>query len=463
MRSLAAKKSEVESSLRQVAGRIDGLGREIGQIVAEEGKLWSDFAAIQIGEAVALPGQVEAMLEKRSGRIDEAKAAVKAAEGKIASLSKRRDAAAKAADKDAEALEARQAVVKAKLDADPDAKELRVSLARLDETAQSLLEKGKRAVQERDEKRVAYDRDEFFHYLSMRRYGTPAYSGWGVFSRLDGWLANLISFRKKFGDYKRLFDIPAWIEDRVHTVEADRSEKAASLKAIVDRESEPTKPFRDAAASSAAALDAVDGEIASERAAIHVASKLISDAALAMDEDMKRITASFAEMLSRKGVGNLADVAARTATQEDDRIVGKLEKLARRKEDLASQAAGLKPGLVEFERRVSAIGEIESKLKSRGWTGPSHRFGSRLPDSAVDDLSQGAMTAAVLWGMMQSAHRHEDPFPTSTAGYGHSSSSSSSSSGGFDWGGGSSGGFGGGGWSSGGGFGGGGSSTGGGF
>lgn len=464
-RSLAEKRAEVESSLRSVAGKIDGLGRETSLVVAEEGKLWSAFAAIQIGEPIGLPSQIEAMLEKRSRKIEEAKAAIKSSEDKIESLAKARETAAASALALARVLEGEQAAVKAKLDANPDVVGLRVSLARLDEVEASLLDKGKRATQERDEKRVAYDRDEHFVYLLKRGFGTPAYSGWGIVRHLDGWLANLISFRKKAGDFKRLNDIPAWIQERLDKVGADRQAKASELKKTTDAEFLATKASRDAAASSKSALEAIEKEIATEREAVHHASKIISDSALATDEDMKRITAAFADMLSRKGIDSLAAAAAQTATVEDDLIVEKLRKLSQRRETLASQAAALKPGLVEFERRVDAIREVEGKLRSRGWTGSDHRFSSRLPSSTADDLAQGTVTAAAIWSLMQSAHSHDEPY----SGYSRSSSGSSYGSGsgggstdGSSWGS-SGGGFGGSDWSSGGGFGGGDSSTGGGF
>jgi len=451
-RSLARKREEVESSLRDVADRIHGLERDVGQVMAEEGRLWSAFAAIQIGEAVSLPGQVESMLDKRSGKIEAAKSGIKASQDRIASLSERRETAAAQADKDAKALGEQQDAVKAKLDADPVVRELRVDLARLDEIVGSLLEKGKRAVLERDEKGGAYESDEFFRYLSRRGFGTPKYAGWGVAAHLDSWLANLISYRKKSADYQRLQDIPAWIQDRSDKAEADRSRKAAELKTIVDRETLALKPFRKAAEASAEALSKIEADIAAERESIHDASRLLSEAALATDEDMKRITSSFAEMLSRKGIRDIAAAAARTATKEDDAIVEKLEALGREKSSLASQIAGLKPGLMEFEKRIAAIKEVENKLRSRGWTGSSHRFGS-VPSSAADDLSQGVITSAALWSMMQSSHRHESSHSSYGSGYGSSHSSSS------DYGGG----FGGGSFSSGGGFGGGGFSTGGGF
>lgn len=460
VRDLASRRSGIEQTLRGIAGKINALDRELSLAMAEEGRLWNQFAAIQIGEASDLPVQIEAMLDKRQRRIESEQKAADVAARRIADLEKKRKTAALLAQNDDEALREQEKGAQATFDAEPGAVSLRVEITSLEETAESLSHKLRRATDELEEKRGAYEKDEFFTYLMKRGFGTPDYVGWGMVRRLDGWLANLVSYRRKAGDYRRLHDIPAWIEQRLAKVSGSLETRTAEAGRIRERIFSSIASYYEAAGKSSAALAGIDREIEKEQATVRAASAFISDAALAADEEMKKATRAFSDMLSRKGIRSLAEAAAKTASKQDDEIVLQLDKLAKLKEGISAQIDSMRPGMLEFEKRARAIEEIESKLRSHGWTGSDDSFSSRLSESTLDELANGMITASAMWSVIQSAHQR----PQSISYGGSSSGSSSWGSGGGFGGGSSGGGFGGGGsWSSGGGFGGGGASTGGGF
>lgn len=453
LRDLGAARSDVESKLRTAAKKISALQGDLGQIMAEEGKLWNAFAAIQIGEQAVLPSHIEAMLQKRKDRIASENATVKEAGKRIDALAGKRAAAAAAAEKDHAELRKQEAGVQAVLAANPRANALLVEITGLKEAAEGLDHKRERAFKEFQDKRTGYENDELFVYLMNRKYGTDEYRGWSVVKHLDGWLAGLISFKKKSGDYKRLRDIPAWIEARQEKTESDLQEKDAAAAALHDQAFSAIKDFYALADRSRGELEAIDAAIKNEQDVVHAASAYIANAALAADQDMQTATKAFADMLSRNGVNSLAEAAAKTDTKEDDAIVEKLAALGRQKASISAQVESLRPGLLEFERRVKAVKEVEDRIRSRGWSGSDDRFNSSVSSSAPTDLAQGLITAAALWSSLQSSHTQESQ--SGSSGYGSSGYGSPS---------GSSGGFGGSDtWSTGGGIGGGDSSTGGGF
>lgn len=458
-RSLSEKRAEVERRLRSVSSEYEKVEEQLGQVLTAEARLWSEFAAVQIAEASALPRQIEALLDDRRRKIEARSRAVSEAEGRVQALSSERRKLAEADEEARTALEEARRKAAAAFEEDDEATALRVDLTNLAEAAEGLASKYARAVGEREEKRGGFEADEIFAYLQGRGFGTQAYRAWGPVARIDSWIANLSDHRRKVAEHARLLDIPRWIHSRLEAAEATRDAKARDVEEARRRHYGHCAPLEERAASASKALAEVDSLIEAEEAKIHEGTSYIAEAARATDEEMRKATKAFAAILSKKGLRDLKNAAALTVSARDDEIVHDLEELAARRSDLEARAASLRPGLGEFQKRAKAIDEVERKLRSRGWTGSDDRFSSRVGAEHVNQLGDGLITAAALWSMIQGAHR---PPAATSGGYSSGSGWSSGSSGG-GFGGDSSGGFGGGSWSSGGGFGGGGSDTGGGF
>jgi len=466
LRELASRRTAVEAEIRKYGGKISELESDLRALFSKEVALWNEFASIQLGEGVSIPAQVEAVLRKREERIEAEKENVRKAEGKIKLLQPERKKLADAVAARQQALGEAEGKAEKVFQSSEEVRSLMRKAAGYREALESLEEKLRRAVDELKEKSPSYEKDEFFTYLRSRGFGTPDYRGWGIAARLDSWLARAARYQQQSRDYDRLRSIPGWIASRKENVEKDLSETEGRLDAIRRDAYKGTAPLLEDLKRTAADLESLDGRIAEAERSIHDASSYIASAAHASDVEMKRATKLFAEILSSKGMRSIAEAAARTSSKEDDEIVARLQSLKTRQDEISAEIESMKPGLEEYERRARAIRDVESKLRSRGWTRHADQFRDGRLRNSLDELASGMINASTMWHILDYSHRREQPTSYSS-GYGSGAATGGWSDMGFGGSSGSfgdsSGGFGGGSWSSGGGFGGDSSSTGGGF
>lgn len=469
VRSLAAKRSVLEASASDVGSRISRLERDLNAILTDEGQLLRQMASIHIGMLDGLPTNVESILQKRALRIESEEQAIKKATEKLKELHKQREGLEEKREAAYLAFSKADNAAHEVYNANNEASSLRVEIAHFDALIEDLDMKYDRAVKEMDDKILTYRGDKLFMYLHDREFGTVDYTSSGVVKRIDGWLANLISYRSVAAHYQRLMEIPAWIGDRRQKVATDRDGKKAVVNEIADRIKTEYKVdvLGQDLKKAEDAIAEVDAVVRDYNTQISRSSSFISSAALANDEEMAKATKAYTDFLSRLGISKLMEKAKTTASTDDDKIVNALIELERRKVTVEREIASLKPGLLEFDRRVKALNEVERNIRSRGWSGSSDRFSGRVSDSQINDLASGMLTASAMWSLIESAYKRPAPSTSSsdwgsTGSYGGSSSSSSSSSSSGSWS--SGGGFGGdsgSSWSTGGGFGGGDSSSGG--
>lgn len=456
---LASKRDEVQRQARIVTSQIAGLERELSGVVQEQARLLQQLASMHLKQDVALPKNIENMLRSRDQRINDSKVKIKAAEQKINDLRDQRESVARDTNAAFEVYDKANKVANLRYEEDPEAIRLRSHLASVNEVIGSLVRKMERAQSELSEKRVAYEKDPFFSYLIKRNYGESEYNSFGLTARIDGWLANLISFKRKKGDYDILHAIPEWFNERIQKVNEDHKSDVSSLEAIYQKTHEHVFALKEKVDTSNKSLKQIDNDISVLRSDVRQASEYISEAALATDDDLFRITKTYAEQMAKLGISDLYALARKTEGKEDDQIVAQISALEASHKNISVQILHLQPGKLEFEKRMKELDQAESMLRRRGWSGSSDRFSDKLDDRTIDNLATGVITASVFWDAVQRSHRQSEDYysprvsssSTSSSSWG---SSSSSDSGGF---GGSSS------WSSGGGFGGGDSSTGGGF
>lgn len=470
---LANKRDEVQRQARIVTSQIAGLERELSGVVQEQARLLQQLASMHLKQDVALPKNIENMLRSRDQRISDSKAKIKTAEQKINELRDQREGVARDTNAAFEVYDKANKEANLRYEEDADAIRLRSHLASVNEVIASLVRKMERAQSELAEKRVAYEEDPFFSYLIKRNYGESEYNSFGLTARIDGWLANLISFKRKKGDYDILHAIPKWFNVRIQKVNEDHEADVSSLEAIYRRTHEHVLSLKEKVDTSNKLLKQIDNDISVLRSDVRQASEYISEAALATDDDLFRITKTYAEQMAKLGISDLYALARKTEGKEDDQIVAQISALEASHKNISVQILHLQPGKLEFEKRMKELDEAESMLRRRGWSGSSDRFSDKLDDRTIENLATGVITASVFWDAVQRSHRQSEdyysPRVSRSSTYGSSTSSSSwdSSSGSSSWGSSSSsdsGGFGGSSsWSSGGGFGGGDSSTGGGF
>jgi hypothetical protein len=297
-------------------------------------------------------------------------------------------------------------------------------------------EKKRRAQDELEQKRTAYEQDPFFTYLRNAGYGTPRYSAWLPISRvLDARLAAKTKFIEENASYERLLAVPDWWDERIATLDPEEK-KTSEEFAVLEREYfHGLAPLEKDFADKTEVLRAVDAQIEDKNTDIASANQFLSNAALAEDSEIKKIAADLAAILKRTGFNDLRRLAAQSAGTEDDAIVAELQSLVDEAERLSNAVTAEKHELYDLERKIRAFSEVEDHIRRKRWNDSDHGFRNIDADRLSQQLSQDTLNAGVVIGMLNSSH--VEPVRESYSGsggswggssYGGGSSSGSSSS-----------------------------------
>lgn len=421
------RRAVLERSARDQADTIHKAERRLQSVIARQGDLWHRLSVLHIGADVALPTSVRHSLDARHEKIEATKKDVESIKTRLSSLKRKRsDVSAQLSATEADFAN-EHAAVSARFDADARVVSTRRILADLSRAHADLEEKQRRADEEFASKRVGYEEDIFFMYLQNRKFDTEAYAPWfGLVRRLDAALAARTNYREERANYNRLSAHHGWIAERIENLHPEEERAKAEFAALEREFFEVLEPRKSAVAKRSGELRAVDREIEAENAAIATANKFLSDAALASDSEIKRISMDFANILKGKGFDDLERLAARTTSSEDDMIVSELRSLAAETAVLNRDIEAGKSELFSLERKIKSFEDVESHIRRNGWNDSGHGFNNLDADNLSKQLANDALTAGVIIGYLSNSHVSPPRRNDYGSGSGYSSGSSSS-------------------------------------
>ncbi|NTF17889.1 hypothetical protein G6L37_05700 [Agrobacterium rubi] len=436
-RKISGLRSELETDIARRTERSLDLGNKARQLLSRQAELWTSLAAIHLDLGFDLPKEIKALVEKRKGRLESQQEIVSSGDIRVRELMtqhKAREDEMRAAQQD---FDDHEAVLAAAFEADTTAVALTVTVNELKVTVESKQERFNRVDAECDAKSAAYENDELFQYLRKRAFGTPEYHATGLVARLDHWISRLVNYDKASSDYDHLQKIPGWHRDDLEDVKQRLSVEADKLAAIHEAAFKSLVPFKDRLRAAGKALDAAAEAISREHSQIATAQRTLSEASLAQDDDLKKIKRELAAALERVNIRDLQELAARTATIEDDEIVRKIIQNRNDIADVESQSNSIAREVAMLKSRAGDFEAIETKMRRKDWHHSDHRFNDGV-DSHLSSMLAGALTADAVWSVMSRSHRDpppsysetvsSSPWPSSSGSSWNSSSSSSSSS-----------------------------------
>lgn len=401
-RQISGVRSSLDSKINAANGQILGLNEQIRDLLSEQADLWSQLAKLQIDLGHDLPRQIQTLMASRRDRLDGQKQVVANGEKKLAALVEahgRREEELNAAQSE---FDAHEQTLKDRFESDEAAVALRRDVAAHGNSLEAYREKLARAEEERDNKSAAYEEDELFTYLRGRGYGKGGSSSGGLTARLDAWVARLIGYDKASADYDRLQQIPEWNRTRVGAAQQEYDVLASRLRKIEEEAFASLVPFKEKLRAAGRALDAAADAIAEEHRTISAAQKTVAAAAMAQDEDLKRVTRELASQLEKIDLRSLQQAAGRTATDEDDRIVAAIVRVRNDLADLQAQSRQISRDVSALKDRSDEYEKVERRIRSKGWHHGDHSFEG--VGTVLSQMDLGVISSAALWEALSSSH-----------------------------------------------------------
>jgi hypothetical protein len=300
-------------------------------------------------------------------------------------------------------------------------------------------------------KRQEYERQRIFMFLVKKGYGRPEYRPWRLARNLDGWLAGLVRFKDNHANYQML--------------EALQKASAARLASLQQQSDTRTSLFQNFVSQSEEALqlpevyqqiNAVEARLSSSQGLIDKLTQKIQRYARGEGEEFSRIQLRLSEQMSKLPLDKLNALVNKTATQQDDLLLGELRTLLGEEGKITILALQKQDAMQACTARVVAADELETSYIRDGYNNPRREYSwgwFERPESFFESYISGEISlqevqmkltsiARLLplasaspsrssrsWGSSSSRSSWGSRSPSSSGN--RSSSSSSSSGGGF--------------------------------
>jgi hypothetical protein len=317
-----------------------------------------------------------------------------------------------------EAYEALVGRVQEKLAKDPDYQSLVSDFDQAEAVVKRAGEKLAIAKEEMLEKGEPYREDALFLYLWQRGFRTTNYEGGGLFRMLDGWVAKLCNYDDARANYKRLNDLPEWLEEHLEEEERNLQQARQTLE-TAEQDALDQAGAGEASAGIAKIrqqLSHLDTQI--EQAEKDYADKIAEYEQSRAGDSKPALKARDLLEAGLRGAAfaDLRELAAETTTQQDDELVDHLVALRTEELDLevtqeqdTERPRRLQQDLVELE-------QLRRGFKATRMDSGYAQFKLSVFNEALADLSRGLSGAdAVLRRLKRGMVRRE---PKTEYGFG---------------------------------------------
>ncbi len=408
--------------LRQDEDRLDalmeGAAREITRLRQEQAELFRALARIRLDSLAREPviGRLDeaeskalAAIERQRQRLEELAKRREELRSEIAAATEDRAKRSDAVRQAAEAISALVEATQARLADDLEWQAQSARLSGAEARAAAAEEKAQRAESDRDEKSRPYLADRLFVYLWERGYGTSRYRG-GPLARFgDGFVARVINFEPARRNYFSLTEIPKRLRehaDRLKTEAAEEEEKLVRLERAA-LENAGIKPLEAAQENAERDLDAAEERIAALEAQLH---EIDSERQGLLGEEGERGLAGaleeLAASLQREDLRELMREALQTPTEEDERIVRRLQEIAAELERWNREAEEARRTMLELTRKRAELERTREEFRQAGYERQGGGFiNEKLIGDILGGIIGGVLSSRELRDALRSGYR----------------------------------------------------------
>ncbi len=389
---------QVQSEHQEAGLRLQELQRQLNALHMETGERYRQLARLRLDNIQA--GQLTSRLDESDRAIvnllEKLKQARQDLQERIAAgtsrqqqleeqrkaLEQRRDEAGQALQRQVE--ETRKRVMET--DAYRQQQERAQEAA---EVAKRADEKASQTEQDQVEKGKPYEADALFMYLWKRRYLTPDYQGGWLTRQLDGWVANLIDFRRNRLNYHMLQELPRRLREHATKAQQTAQLEAQALQTL-ERQAAEANGFLDLQARLQEVEKQLKQHDAEMEAEVTRNRQLFQDLAAlntATDPLSKQVIELQVAALQRKELTELLREARTTPRPEDDVIVAQLQQIQQRKDQIGAEIQSVSNFLQQQQKNMAELEELRRRYRDNGYD----RYDSSFP---------GGFSLAVLLGQM---------------------------------------------------------------
>lgn len=419
LRDLKAQEAEVQRELESANARRTTLVAERLEALRRLARLKATDASADgvIDEADNLSQQVRAMLEARLKSVAQLKERQKEAEQSRTAHVAEQDRLTERIARLEERLDEFGAAAREALKGDPGHEALLKEHRALALTLEQASAKADQVARDEHEKGLPYRNDPLFMYLWQRNMGTSAYRGSGLVQLLDQWVAGLVRYHEARANYAMLTEIPVRLRSHAEDL---RKQTQAARSRLDAREAEKTRELAGSDLGAELTRErARQVELGKELEAI--TSELLETGnqlrfyAKGEDKSFVAAVAAYASLLEREPLRRLVSEAMATATQEDDRVVEDVRRLAQELDELEAQNIKRRRRLDEIAERKLELTRLASNFRRQRYDDVGSEFDNnpRMED-LLQLLLRGVITAAEYWVRMQQQqhwrHRPGDPW-----------------------------------------------------
>lgn len=421
--------SSIDAAIAQVHRQESDLDRaiqsamaEAERLSAERGKALRALARVKLDEISggrlisgldAAERRALELMQGRKSRLARLSAQRDDALGKLDEAEKRQNSAAAAVEAALAEVEALRSRIEARLADEEQAKAARARLAEAERVAMQARVKAEQNAIELAQKKKPYDDDPLFQYLWGRGFGTSAYAHNGLARFFDRMVANFIGYLDVRANYHMLGEIPQRLKDHAEAqgamIEIYRSALSKLEREELDGAGMPSleRKLTDARQRLADA----DAELDKQRSAVaHLDAQRDKTFEGTADPGTVEAIATMAAQDGTDDIATLYAEARRTATPEDERLVGQIEAIDREIGAIRRQLDELRSTAATLSERRAGVEQTRERFRRSGYDHPHATFGNeRVIAEVLGGLLSGALKGGLLWDTLRDGYRNRPP------------------------------------------------------
>jgi hypothetical protein len=293
--------------------------------------------------------------------------------------------------------------------ADPNWAALNGRVQSIQQVLEEADKKAGQAEADRQRKKTPYEQDPLFMYLWKRKFGTAEYPS-GFFVRyFDELIAKLIRYQDVRANYSLLNQIPERLREHAERVRAEFEAERQRLIALRQDQllKAGARPLQEKAAQALVALEASEAELSKANQRFEALDREY-DALNGADNRgaFAQAIDLMAENDSRDDIVTLYKEAARTKTDEDRRIVEKIDQLTKSIAKADGEISKLRGRIQEVAARRTEIQQARNEFRQRRYEYPGTSFGNEATiNDVLGGILDGMVRGAVLGQVLQQGYR----------------------------------------------------------
>ena len=428
---------QVNRNLREASARVDALLAEQGGLVAQAAKAITAAPGNDGGDVG------ERIRDELAQREEQRKSCKDRLAKTRQSLAGAKQAAATAHESLEQAVQHARALELAalgELRSQPTQQAAQQRLSELQGTLERARAKAGQAQQDALAKLPSYENDALFAYLLRQGYGQPGYAPNRIMRLLDGWVARTVAFDRYFPDYQRLQDIPKRMQSHADGLE---QECESLLTEQTNTESQAYMQWPGSAEAVAAvkiartAAEHANQQVGALETEVARLDDALTAFALGQDSYSQAAIRLASDTLLRADSGAARALVRATETNEDDRILDRIERLRHEIQSATDQVETIKLAYAHAREKQQDANAFARRFQSAGLGRSNKRYSSVRHNDVAQAVIAGERLDALFSTLSRSAQTIDDSpsislsrSPSSGGGFGGSAFRSGGGSGG---------------------------------